>query len=65
MAEETIVAAVEEQKPETATKPNERRFSRNGSKNPRAKREGGKEKVSDGIDKKMVNEKVRAARSES
>lgn len=55
MAEEIIVAAVEEEKPAEAVKPNERKFNnKQGSKNPRAKREGDK-KVSDGIDKKMVN----------
>lgn len=55
MAEEIIVAAVEEEKPAEAVKPNERKFNKQGLKNPRAKREGAKEKVSDGIDKKMVN----------
>ena len=57
MAEEVIVAAVEEENKntETATKPNERKFNRQGSKNPRARRDGKQEKVSDGIDKKMVN----------
>lgn len=54
MAEEVITVEVAEEKPE-ATKPNERKFNKAGSKNPRARREGGKEKVSDGIDKKMVN----------
>ena len=55
MAEEIIVAevATEAQEP-TASKPNERKFSK-GSKNPRARREKTNEKVSDGIDKKMVN----------
>ena len=56
MAEEIIVAevATEAQEP-AASKPNERKFSNKGSKNPRARREKTNEKVSDGIDKKMVN----------
>ena len=55
MAEEIIVAEVTEQAQEPANKPNERKFSKNGSK-PRAKRDNkANEKVSDGIDKKMVN----------
>lgn len=55
MAEEVIVASVEEEKTETQQKPNERKFNRQGSKPARARREGKPEKVSDGIDKKMVN----------
>ena len=54
MAEEIIVAAVEEEKPQETAKPNERKFNNKGSKNPRARREQDK-KPSDGIDKKMVN----------
>ena len=55
MAEEIIVAEVTEQAQEPANKPNERKFSKNGSK-PRTRRDNkSNEKVSDGIDKKMVN----------
>ncbi len=57
MAEEIIVASVEAETPaEAPAKPNERKFNnRQGSKPSRGKREGRQEKVSDGIDKKMVN----------
>lgn len=57
MAEEIIVASVETETPvEAPAKPNERKFNnRQGSKPSRNKREGRQEKVSDGIDKKMVN----------
>jgi len=57
MAEEIItqVEVVEEVKTETAAKPNERKFSK-GPKGPKTRRDGkSQEKVSDGIDKKMVN----------
>jgi len=54
MAEENIVVEVTEQAQEPATKPNERKFSKQGSK-PRNRRDNKAEKVSDGIDKKMVN----------
>ena len=55
MAEEIIVAEVTEQAQEPNNKPNERKFSKNGSK-PRTRRDNkSNEKVSDGIDKKMVN----------
>ena len=54
MAEENIVVEVTEQAQETASKPNERKFSKQGSK-PRNRRDNKAEKVSDGIDKKMVN----------
>jgi len=55
MAEEIIVAEVSEQAQEPNNKPNERKFSKNGSK-PRTRRDNkASEKVSDGIDKKMVN----------
>ena len=55
MAEEIIVAEVSEQVQEPANKPNERKFSKNGSR-PKSRRDGkANEKVSDGIDKKMVN----------
>ena len=55
MAEEIIVAEVTEQAQEPANKPNERKFSKNGSR-PRTRRDNkANEKVSDGIDKKMVN----------
>lgn len=55
MAEENIVVEVTEQAQEPATKPNERKFSKQGSK-PRNRRDNkANEKVSDGIDKKMVN----------
>ncbi len=56
MAEENIVKEVVVAENVETAKPNERKFSNNrGSKNPRAKRENKSEKVSDGIDKKMVN----------
>lgn len=54
MAEENIVVEVTEQTQEPATKPNERKFSKQGNK-PRNRRDNKAEKVSDGIDKKMVN----------
>ena len=55
MAEEIIVAEVTEQAQEPANKPNERKFAKNGSR-PRNRRDNkSNEKVSDGIDKKMVN----------
>ncbi len=57
MAEEnvTIVEAVEEVKTDApAQKANERKFNRN-QKGPKSRRENKPEKVSDGIDKKMVN----------
>ena len=55
MAEENIVVEVAAEAQEPASKPNERKFSK-GSKGPRARRDNkASEKVSDGIDKKMVN----------
>lgn len=57
MAEEIVtqVAAVEEVKTEETAKPNERKFNQRGQKGPRSRRENKPERVSDGIDKKMVN----------
>ena len=60
MAEEIIetVEAVEAVETAPASEPankNERKFNKNGQRGPRGKREGRGEKVSDGIDKKMVN----------
>lgn len=54
MAEEIIVAEVTEQAQEPANKPNERKFSKNGPRS-KSRRDNKAEKVSDGIDKKMVN----------
>ena len=55
MAEEIIVAEVTEQAQEPANKPNERKFSKNGAR-PKSRRDNKtNERVSDGIDKKMVN----------
>ena len=55
MAEEIIVAEVTEQAQEPANKPNERKFSKNGAR-PKSRRDNkANERVSDGIDKKMVN----------
>ena len=59
MAEEIIatVEAVEAVETTETSEPakNERKFNKNGQRSPRGKREGRGEKVSDGIDKKMVN----------
>jgi len=54
MAEQNIVVEVTEQAQEPASKPNERKFAK-GSR-PRTRRDNkSNERVSDGIDKKMVN----------
>jgi len=58
MAEDNVtvvetVEAVETAEPEKKT--NERKFNNRGQKGPRARRDNKPEKVSDGIDKKMVN----------
>lgn len=56
MAEEIIVVEAAAEAQEPVSKPNERKFSRQGSKGPRARRDNkANEKVSDGLDKKMVN----------
>lgn len=57
MAEENIVVEVNTEVQEApATKPNERKFSKNQGRGPKARRDNkSNEKVNDGIDKKMVN----------
>ena len=54
MAEENVVVESAEIN-EPASKPNERKFSNKGQRNSRPKRDNKPEKVSDGIEKKMVN----------